>query len=113
MVTLQGMMAYGYGDDAGWQPDVAVRCLNAAKEYYLTAGVKERDSELYDQAVYMLAMHWYDNRGVDVIGQVRGEMSHGVQSIIHQLAYTAPRAEEDGPGYTPVALPVDGAEASP
>ena len=56
MVTLEGMKEYGYGDDASWQPAVAARCLNAAKEYYLNAGVKERESALYDQAVYLLAM---------------------------------------------------------
>lgn len=103
MVTLDGMKEYGYADDVSWQPGVAVRCLNAAKEYYLNAGVKERPSELYDQAVYMLAMHWYDNRDVDMLGQVRGEISHGVQSIIHQLASTPP-VEGEAPGYTPVVL---------
>lgn len=105
MVTLDGMKEYGYADDSSWQPQVAVRCLNAAKEYYLNAGVKERNSELYDQAVYMLAMHWYDNRDIDIIGQVRGEMSHGVQSIIHQLAWTPIPAGDAAPGYTPVTLP--------
>lgn len=106
MVTLEGMREYGYGDDASWQPKVAARCLNAAKEYYLNAGVRERDSALYDQAVYLLAMHWYDNREAMLIGQVRGEIVHGVQSIIHQLAYTAPPDDPNSPGYTPVTVEV-------
>lgn len=102
MVTLEGMKAYGYADDGSFQIDVAARCLNAAKEYLFNAGVRERASELYDQGVYMLAMHWYDNRDVDIIGQVRGELSHGVQSIIHQLAYTPIPLDGADLGYTPV-----------
>lgn len=105
MVTLEGMREYGYGDNESWQPAVAARCLNAAKEYYLNAGVRERDSALYDQAVYMLAMHWYDNREAQVIGQVRDEMAHGVQSVIHQLAWTPlPVDPLSGPGYTVVTV---------
>lgn len=33
----------------------------------------------------MLAMHWYDNRGVAVLGQVSGSIEKGVQAIIHQI----------------------------
>ena len=86
--TLDGLCkSYGYGTDADWQPEVAQMCLDAAKEYLANAGVKERlQSPLYDLAVYMLTMHWYDNRGVQVIGQVRGEIQMGVRSIIHQLS---------------------------
>lgn len=103
MVTLEGMKEYGYADDATWQPQVAVRCLNAAMEFYDNAGVKQRmHSDLYDQGVYLLAMHYYDNREAMVIGQIRGEVLHGVQSIIHQLSYTALDAV---PGFTPITLP--------
>lgn len=98
MVSVRGMREFGYADAETFQSDVAVRCLNAAKEYLANAGVRERESALYDQAVYMLAMHWYDNRNVDIIGQVRGEVSHGLQSIIHQLNWS----EGAGQGYTPV-----------
>ena len=104
MVTLDGMMEYGYGDDASFQAKVAARCLNAAMEYLVNAGIRQRESELYEQAVYMLAMHWYDNRDVDVIGQVRGEISHGIQSIIHQLSYAAAETVEDPRGYVPVRV---------
>lgn len=105
MVTLEGMKEYGYGDDSTWQPQVAARCLNAAMEYYANAGVKQRlNSDLYDQGVYLLAMHYYDNREAQIIGQVRGEVLHGVQSIIHQLAYTP---EDAVPGYTPIRIDED------
>lgn len=90
MITAEGLKNYSYGDDASFQPEIAVNCLNAAKEYYLMAGVAERDSALYEQAVYLLACHWYDNRALDLIGQVRGEVSYGVQAMIHQLANTPP-----------------------
>lgn len=107
MVTLEGMKEYGYADDTSFQPTVAARCLNAAMEYLVNAGVRQRESELYEQAVYMLAMHWYDNRDVDVIGQVRGEISHGITSIIHQLNYSPPGADGDI-GYTPVTIDAGG-----
>ncbi|MBQ8537832.1 MAG: phage gp6-like head-tail connector protein [Clostridia bacterium] len=78
---------YGYGTDADWQPEVAQMCMDAAKEYLANAGVKERqDSPLYDLAVYMLTMHWYDNRGIQIVGQIRGELLLGIRSIIHQLS---------------------------
>lgn len=88
--TVDGLCkAYGYGSDADWQPSVAAMCLNAAKEYLSNAGVKERpNSALYDLCVYMLTMHWYENRGVMLVGQVRGEILNGVNAIIHQLANT-------------------------
>lgn len=99
MVTLNGMQAYGYADDLSFDKNIALNCLNAAKEYLANAGVKERESFLYEQAVYMLAMHWYDNRELDIIGQVRGEISYGVNAIIHQLANTP---LGNGPGFNPV-----------
>ena len=79
------MKQYGYYDEGSYQPDVAAMCLKAAKEYLANAGCPEReDSALYEMACYMLAMHWYDNRGV-VIGTVQGEVALGVHAIIHQI----------------------------
>ena len=94
--TVDGLCkAYGYGSDADWQPGVAAMCLDAAKEYLANAGVKERKSStLYDLAVYMLTMHWYENRGVMIVGQVRGEILNGINAIIHQLANTSLDEEE-------------------
>lgn len=79
------MRQYGYFDEGSYQPEVAALCLNAAKEYLKGAGCPEReDSALYEAACYMLAMHWYDNRGV-AIGTVQGEIALGVRAIIHQI----------------------------
>lgn len=84
--VLDMMKQYGYLGEDTYQPDVADLCLRAAKEYLKGAGVAERsDSALYDMACYMLAMHWYDNRGVVTIGTVQGEIALGVNSIIHQI----------------------------
>ncbi len=61
-------------------------CMNAAVEWYKNAGVDppETQSALYDMGIYMLALHFYDNRGaVDV--QSVGELPFGVFSIMHQL----------------------------
>ena len=79
------MRQYGYYDEGSYQPDVADLCLRAAKEYLAGAGCPERDdSALYEMACYMLAMHWYDNRGV-AIGTVQGEIALGVHAIVHQI----------------------------
>lgn len=80
------MKQYGYFGEDTYQPEVADLCLRAAKEYLKGAGVPEKtDSALYDMACYMLAMHWYDNRGVVTIGTVQGTIALGVNSIIHQI----------------------------
>ena len=86
--TLDGMIQYGYATDDTFQREIGQACLDAAAAYLRNADVPEpgEDSPLYDLAVYMLAMHWYDNRGVTVLGQVAGPIAKGVQAIIHQLA---------------------------
>lgn len=88
MASVPEMMRqYGYFAEDTYQPEIAAMCLSAAKEYLKNADVHapESVSALYDMACYMLAMHWYDNRGVVTIGTVQGEIALGVQSIIHQL----------------------------
>lgn len=88
MADLPGLMKqYGYFDDGNFQPEVAQMCLDAAKEYLANADVKEPDTggALYNLACYMLANHWYENRGVVAIGTVQGNIALGVQSIIWQL----------------------------
>lgn len=88
MADLHGLMRqYGYYDDGVFQPDVARMMLAAAKTYLKNAGVPEPEvpNPLYDLACYMLAAHWYDNRGVVLVGQVQGEIAKGVQAIIWQL----------------------------
>ena len=90
-VTPETLREYGYGSESDWQPAVAQLCIDAAKNYLRRGGVEERlnDAE-YDLAIMMLSMHWYDNRGVQVIGQVGGDIAKGVTSIIHQLANDPP-----------------------
>lgn len=88
MPNLPGLMKqYGYYDDATFQPEMAQSMLYAAQRYLLNAGVPETEvaDPLYDLACYMLAAHWYDNRGVVAVGQVQGEVAMGVRSIIWQL----------------------------
>lgn len=89
MASVPEMMKqYGYFTEDSYQPEVAAMCLSAAKEYLAGAGVPEPEapSSLYDTACYMLAMHWYDNRGVVSVGAVQGPIQLGLQSIIHQIA---------------------------
>lgn len=61
--------------------------LAAAKNYALHAGVTEpeSDSPLYDLLIYMLACHWYDNRGVQTVGSNVNDLSLSVNSLILQL----------------------------
>ena len=87
MANVQGMMSYGYFADAEFDRETAQLCLDAAKRYLRNADVREpvEEDPLYDLGVYMLAMHWYDHRGVAEVGSVSGEIQHGIQAIIHQL----------------------------
>lgn len=86
MVTADSIKEYGYLGDESYQPGVMSMCIDAAKEWLANADVRERVSPLYDLAVSMLAMHWYDHRAVMAIGAQPTEIEHGLQSIIHQLA---------------------------
>ncbi len=86
-VTISGMRSYGYATAETWQEEVATLCLNAAKKYFANGGVPEpaEQDALYELGVYMLAMDWYDNREVQVIGTVKETLAHGLNSIILQL----------------------------
>lgn len=96
-VTVESLQKdYGYNTDDTWQPEIAHMCIVAAKEYLSNAGCPERDSCLYDLAVCMLALNWYQNRGVTLVGAIRGEVQKGLDAIIPQLQYT-PRTG-GGPG---------------
>lgn len=90
MADVPGLMKqYGYFDDGAFQPEVAQMALDAAKEYLRIADVREPEqpSSLYDLACYMLAAHWYDNRGVVAIGTTpQGEIAKGLQAVIWMLA---------------------------
>ena len=86
-VSVDGLIQYGYATDDTFQRGIGQMCLDAAVAYLKGAGVQQPETEnaLYDLAVYMLAVHWYDNRGVAVLGQVSGSIEKGVQAIIHQI----------------------------
>lgn len=83
--TVDGLRDYLRADPETYQSDLALLCLEGAKAYLLGAGVPEEDSMLYCLGAYMLAGHWYLNRGVTAIGTVQGAIQLGVQAIIHQL----------------------------
>lgn len=88
-VSLSGMKEYGYATDGTWQEGTAKLCLDAAKQYVKNAGVPDpadgETNSLYELAVYMLAMNWYDNRETQIIGTVKETLAHGLNSIILQL----------------------------
>lgn len=85
-VTVESMKRYGYLE-ADFDEEIARLCLGAAKKSLLKADVPEPagDDELYELAALMLAMHWYDHRGVAVIGTVPQALEPGLNSIIHQI----------------------------
>lgn len=67
--------------------------MEAAQIWYENAGVARlAGNRLYDLAVYMLASHWLDNKGV--IADAGTEHTPlGVFSIMHQLRSTPPESE--------------------
>lgn len=96
MADLPGLMKqYGYYDDESFQPSVAEMMLASAGRYLENAGVHAPaiPDPLYDLACYMLAAHWYDNRGVVAVGQVQGEVALGVRAIIWQLGGSGDAAD--------------------
>lgn len=68
-------------------------CLEASKRWFANAGVPEvgdgePDSFLYVMGVYMLATHYYDNRGALIDSKLQGvnaSMPYGVNAIRLQL----------------------------
>jgi len=64
--------------------DVLELCLQAAKESLERQGVPElKKSNLYDMCCYMLALHYYDNRGL--LTETEAVMPQGVQAMLWQL----------------------------
>lgn len=77
---------------------VLALCMEAAQRWLENAGAARRtDDELYDWAVYMLATHYYDNRGVMADGSA-AEIPMGVMTIMHQLRLENPEPVTDGGG---------------
>lgn len=68
--------------------------ISAAECYLTNAGVaKNEDNKLYCLAVKMLVTHWYDNRGVVVVGSISKSLEYSLRSIINQLKYCSPLPE--------------------
>lgn len=66
----------------------------AAEEYIKSSGVNkdavDYNNKLYKLAVMMLVGHWYDNRGIVVVGTITKEMEISFNSIIVQLRTIKP-----------------------
>ena len=58
--------------------------IEAANNYLLNAGVKNFDNSLYNLAIKMLVLHWYENR--EVVGNA-GKLAFTLDNIITQLQY--------------------------
>lgn len=86
MPTIDGLCAYGLLDKAG-REQVLTLCLESACRYIQDSGVcpAALDDPQYELAVYMLALHYYDHRGV--MDDTAAEIPHGLLSIIHHLRY--------------------------
>lgn len=87
MPDVAGLRAYSHAHNE--TDDVLYLFLTAAMEWLSNAGVPHgMNSPLYTLAVYMLATHWMDNRGVVSDTPGTAEVPLGVMSIMHQLRNT-------------------------
>lgn len=62
--------------------------MSAAKEYLKNAGITEnyaKESKLYNLAVCMLVVNWYDNRCP--VGQANEKMKFSLNAIMQQLKW--------------------------
>lgn len=86
MASLSGLKTYlRYGPDDDVDQELNI-FLASAKAYVAGAGLPvQNGDDLYDLLVYMIASHWYDNRGV-VADSSRGtDIPLGATSILLQL----------------------------
>lgn len=84
-ITLERAKRYNVLDPSDADDVVLSLCIGAAEEYLANAGVIDDGSSLYELAVYMLAGHWYENRGLVVVGTVTAEIELSMRSVLHQL----------------------------
>ena len=84
MPSIDELKRYAVVDPNGDDRELRL-CMAAAQRYFANAGVPEPagGDPLYDLGIYMLAVHYYDNRGVS--GDRTEQLPFGVNSIIHQL----------------------------
>ena len=85
--TIDGLCRYGLIDPAGHEVELNLM-LDAAEQWYAGCGVPEsaKGSAQYELAVYMLALHYYDQRGAVAEGNIR-ELPLGVMSMLNQLRF--------------------------
>ncbi len=85
MPNIDDLRRYAVVDPAEDSRDLEM-CMAAAQRYFANAGVPAPESEnpLYDLGIYMLAVHYYDNRGG--VGDKTAELPFGIGSIIRQLS---------------------------
>lgn len=93
MCNINGLRRYSRATPDMTDEDLTL-FLEGAKIWLDNAGVPfMKDNALYTLAVYMLATHWIDNRGVVA---EPGNVEHtplGVFSIMHQLRATPTESE--------------------
>lgn len=85
MPSMEELRRYAVLDPEG-DTQTLEMCLEAAMTWFENAGVPKPDepNRLYDLGVYMLAVHYFDNRGA--MGTKNdSELPMGVFSIMHQL----------------------------
>lgn len=83
MPNIDDLRRYAVLDPDGDETTLRL-CMDAAINWYANAGVPPgTENPLYDLGVYMLAVHYYDNRGV--LADKSAEVPLGVMSIMHQL----------------------------
>ncbi len=75
----------------GNDEDLLIDSLQIGAEIYLTnAGItKDYTSDLYELAIKLLIIHWYDNRMQFTIGRV-GKIEFALESIIYSIKYNQP-----------------------
>lgn len=77
--------------------DTLIKTLkSAAEEFIKSSGVNndavDYNNKLYKLAVMMLVGHWYDNRGIVVVGTITKEIEISFNSIVIQLRNIKPTA---------------------
>ncbi|HAN20422.1 MAG TPA: phage gp6-like head-tail connector protein [Clostridiales bacterium] len=94
MALLDDVKKYMEIDDTGdvdydVKTDAQITILIEAAKIYLTnaGAIPDDTNKLYCLAVYILVLHWHDNRGVVVIGTITKELEFSLKSIITQLKY--------------------------
>jgi len=87
MATVIGLREYCREDKSA---DKELKLFLSASIGYITgAGVSIQKHEayipLYDMTVYMLAAHWWDNRGIAIDKNLTGEIPISVTALLIQL----------------------------